>query len=270
VIPHSDAAGVVDAVGEGVAPSRTGRRVWVHGAQSYRPPGTAAECTVVPEALAADLPDAGSDEVGANLGIPGPTAHRAVFGDGPVTGATVLVHGVLGGVGALAAQLATWGGATDIGTVRRSGDLGGVPERAVAHAVALDRPDPASAIRDLAPSGVDRIVEVSLSDNADLDAAGAGVGIVIAAYATREDRPSLPFRPVLSDDVTIRLLGQRRLPGRRQAAGRRRPHHPAPSLWLASPVSEASRVVRAPPRGRSGEPSRGAQRCRSAHGSSAA
>ena len=210
-----------------------------------------------PEALAADLPDAGSDEVGANLGIPGPTAHRAVFGDGPVTGATVLVHGVLGGVGALAAQLATWGGATDIGTVRRSGDLGGVPERAVAHAVALDRPDPASAIRDLAPSGVDRIVEVSLSDNADLDAAGAGVGTVIAAYATREDRPSLPFRPVLSDDVTIRLLGQRRLPGRRQAAGRRRPHHPAPSLWLASPVSEASRVVRAPPRGRSGEPSRG-------------
>ena len=53
-----------------------------------------------------------SDEVGACLGIPGITAHRAVFGDGPVAGMTVLVHGVLGGVGSMAAQLAAWGGAT--------------------------------------------------------------------------------------------------------------------------------------------------------------
>jgi NADPH:quinone reductase len=220
VIPHSDAAGVVDAVGEGVDPSRTGRRVWVHGAQSYRAFGTAAQYTVVPEALAVDLPDAVSDEVGACLGIPGITAHRAVFGDGPVTGATVLVHGVLGGVGALAAQLATWGGARVIGTVRRSGDLGRVPEQAVAHAVALDRPDPAAAIRDLAPSGVDRIVEVSLSDNADLDVAVARVGTVIAAYATRDDRPSLPFWPMLFNNVTIRLLGSDDFPAaaKQQAA----------------------------------------------------
>jgi alcohol dehydrogenase-like protein len=93
VIPHSDATGVVDAVGEGVASSRIGRRVWVYGAQSYPAFGTAAEHTVVPESLAVDLPDEVSDEVGACLGIPGITAHRAVFGDGPVIGATVLVHG---------------------------------------------------------------------------------------------------------------------------------------------------------------------------------
>jgi NADPH2:quinone reductase len=99
VIPHSDGAGIVDAVGSGIARSRVGRRVWVYGAQSYRPFGTAAQCTVVPERLAVDLPDYMADEVGACLGIPGITAHRAVFGDGPVAGATVLVHGVLGGVG---------------------------------------------------------------------------------------------------------------------------------------------------------------------------
>jgi NADPH2:quinone reductase len=114
---------------------------------------------------------------------------------------------VLGGVGALAAQLASWGGATVIGTVRRRADLDQVPEQAVARDVALDQPDPAAAVRDLAPSGVDRIVEVSLSDNVDLDAAVAGIGTVIAAYATRDDRPGLPFWPMLFDNVTIRLLG---------------------------------------------------------------
>jgi len=65
-----------------------------------------------------------SDELGACLGIPGITAHRAVFADGPVTGKTVLVQGVLGAVGSLDAQLARWGGATVIGTVTRERDQG--------------------------------------------------------------------------------------------------------------------------------------------------
>src|SRR4051812_49277413 len=51
VIPHSDGAGTIDRVGAGVDPARAGRRVWVYGAQSYRPFGTAAQYTVVPEQL---------------------------------------------------------------------------------------------------------------------------------------------------------------------------------------------------------------------------
>jgi NADPH:quinone reductase len=207
VIPHSDGAGVIDAVGADVNPGRLGRRVWVYGAQSYRPYGTAAQFTVVPSALAVDLPDSVSDEVGACLGIPGITAHRAVCGDGSVAGATVLVHGVLGGVAALAAQLAGWAGATVIGTVRRTSDLDQVKSRAVAHTVALDQPDPAAAIRDVAGGGVDRIIEVAFSDNVDLDAAVAQNGTVIAAYATRGDRPDFPFWPMLFDNMSIRLLG---------------------------------------------------------------
>jgi NADPH2:quinone reductase len=207
VIPHSDAAGTIDAVGEGVSRSRVGRRVWVYGAQSYRPFGTAAQYTVVPDRLAVDLPDEVTDELGACLGVPGITAHRAVFGDGPVTGTTILVHGVLGGVGSFAGQLAKWGGATVIGTVRRTADLAGAGTPAADHLVALDGHDPAADIRRLAPQGVDRIVEVALSDNVDLDAAVARVGTTIAAYASREDRPDFPFWPMLFDNVTIRLLG---------------------------------------------------------------
>jgi NADPH2:quinone reductase len=206
VIPHSDGAGVIDAVGEGADPGLAGRRVWVYGAQSYRPFGTAAEWTVVPSEQAVELPDTVSDELGACLGIPGITAHRAVFSDGAVTGQMILVHGILGGVSSLAAQLARWGGATVIGTVTREADLGDAGV-AVAHAVSLDQPDPARAIRALAPDGVARIIEVALSDNIELDAAVAATGGVIAAYASRADSVELPFWPMLFSNLTIRLLG---------------------------------------------------------------
>ncbi len=218
VIPHSDGAGVVESAGRDVDPARIGRRAWVYGAQSYRPFGTAAQLTVVPEEQAVDLPDEVSEDLGACLGIPGITAHRAVFGDGPVRGQTVLVQGVLGGVGSLAAQLARWGGATVISTVRRRGDLGQVP--AWGQAVALDEPDPARAIRALAPGGVNRIIEVAFSDNVDLDAAVAANQAVIAAYATRQDRSGFAFWPMLFDNITIRLLGSDDFPAaaKQQAA----------------------------------------------------
>ena len=220
VIPHSDAAGVIDAVGQGVDTHRAGQRVWVYGAQSYRPFGTAAQYTLVPADLAVPLPEHVSDELGASLGIPGITAHRAVFADGPVDGKTVVVHGVLGGVGSMAAQLARWAGATVIGTVRRGTDLDLVDPAAVAHhAVALDSGDPASAIRAFAPQGVDRIIEVSLFDNAELDDAVAANGAVIAAYATRNARTEIPFWTLLFNNVTLRLIGSDDFPdqARRQA-----------------------------------------------------
>ncbi len=117
------------------------------------------------------------------------------------------MHGVLVGVSSLAGQLARWGGATVIATVTRSSDLARVDPAVVAHAVALDQCDPAGAIREFAPKGVDRIVEVALSENADLDAAVVANDAVIAAYATRADRPEIPFWPMLFANVTLRLLG---------------------------------------------------------------
>jgi NADPH2:quinone reductase len=218
IVPHSDGAGVIDAVGEGVDRSRIGQRVWVHGAQSYRPFGTAAERTVVPAEQAVELPDEVSDELGACLGIPGITAHRAIFGDGPVAGKTILIQGVLGAVGSIAAQLARWGGATVIGTVTRESDLEQIGS-AVAHGVTLNQPQPAEAIRAHAPDGIHRIIEVAFSENADLDAAVAAPDGVIAAYATRRARPDFPFWPMLFANLTIRLLGSDDFPpaAKRQA-----------------------------------------------------
>jgi D-arabinose 1-dehydrogenase-like Zn-dependent alcohol dehydrogenase len=93
VIPHSDGAGTIDRVGEGVPASRVGERVWCYGAQSYRPFGTAAEYVAISSGQAVPLPDAVSFEQGACLGIPGITAHRGVHVAGSVAGRVVLVQG---------------------------------------------------------------------------------------------------------------------------------------------------------------------------------
>src|SRR5246127_2854520 len=78
VIPHSDGAGVIDAVGAGVPADRVGERVWVYGAQSSRPFGPAAEYVALPNEQAVRLPDAVGFAIGACLGIPARTAHAAV------------------------------------------------------------------------------------------------------------------------------------------------------------------------------------------------
>lgn len=117
VIPHSDGAGTIDAVGVGVAAGRVGQRVWLYNAQFERPFGTAAEYTVVPEALAVVLPDGVSFEAGACLGVPALTAYHAIHIDGSVRGQTLLVQAGAGAVGYYAVQFAKADGARVIATV---------------------------------------------------------------------------------------------------------------------------------------------------------
>src|SRR4051794_29086914 len=57
VVPHSDGAGVIDRVGEGVASSRVGERVWLWNAAWGRPDGTAAQYVALPGRQAVALPD---------------------------------------------------------------------------------------------------------------------------------------------------------------------------------------------------------------------
>lgn len=81
IIPHSDGAGIIDAVGTGVAGERIGERVWTWNAAWQRSNGTAAEYVVLPQDQAVHLPDNVSFEEGACLGIPALTALRAVTTD---------------------------------------------------------------------------------------------------------------------------------------------------------------------------------------------
>ncbi|WP_295814074.1 alcohol dehydrogenase catalytic domain-containing protein, partial [uncultured Nitratireductor sp.] len=67
VIPHSDGAGEIDAVGAGVDHGRVGQRVWVWNGQWRRPFGTAAEAIVLPEAQAVPLPASVDFAAGACL-----------------------------------------------------------------------------------------------------------------------------------------------------------------------------------------------------------
>jgi NADPH2:quinone reductase len=114
VIPHSDGAGVIDRVGAGVPARRVGERVWLWNAQWKRPYGTAAEFVVLPASQAVPLPSNVGFEVGACLGIPALTAHRAVTCDGPIAGQSVLVSGGAGAVGRYAIQFAKLLGAGQV------------------------------------------------------------------------------------------------------------------------------------------------------------
>ena len=77
IIPHSDGAGVIDAVGDGVASKRIGERVWVWNAQWKRALGTASEFVCLPQGQAVTLPELVSFEAGACFGIPRSEEHTS-------------------------------------------------------------------------------------------------------------------------------------------------------------------------------------------------
>jgi NADPH2:quinone reductase len=193
LVPHQDGAGTVDAVGDGVDTTRVGERVWLWEAAWQRANGTAQEFVVLPARQVARLDDDVSFDVGASLGIPALTAHRCltVSADGPaqlspgaLEGRTVLAAGGAGAVGHAAIQLARWAGARVISTV--SGDeKAKLAEAAGSHHVVNYRgPHAAERIREHAPDGVDLVVEVAPTVNADLDLAVVAPNATVAVYAS--------------------------------------------------------------------------------------
>ena len=210
VIPHSDGAGIIDAVGEGVAASRIGQRVWCFGAQSYRPFGTAAEYVTVPSEQAVPLSESVSYEQGACLGIPGITAHRAVHVAGSVKDRVVLVQGGAGAVGLCAVALARHAGAYVIATVRSQKDIM-VAEKAGAHDVVctggLSEEGIVKQVRSFAPDGVHHIIEVAFHANIAIDEQILKQGGSIATYATGNISPSIPFWPLVFKNIRIFFLG---------------------------------------------------------------
>ncbi|MGI8713646.1 MAG: zinc-binding dehydrogenase [Solirubrobacteraceae bacterium] len=97
-------------------------------------------------------------------------------------------------------------GATVIAVVRDH-QIARAQELGADHVFSADRPDLASAIRDVAPDGVHRIAEVDLAAHIDLDAEVLAVGGVISSYFSSVDRPEIPYWKLGFADTTLRLLG---------------------------------------------------------------
>ncbi len=208
VIPNSDGAGVIEAVGDGVDDARIGERVWVYQAQYGRRFGTAAQYVALDSSRAATLPDNASFEVGACLGIPAMTAHRAVFADGEVAGQTILITGGAGRVGYYAIQWASQAGATVIASASNDVDKATCMD-AGAHHVINHRSDNVVDEILAASAGelIDRVVDVEFGANLPFTVEVLKIGGVIATYSsTQLSEPVLPFFTMMYKDLTLRTL----------------------------------------------------------------
>jgi NADPH2:quinone reductase len=220
VIPHSDGAGVIEAVGEGVSGQLVGQRVWTINGQWKRPFGTAAELIALPENQVAALPENLSTQTGASLGIPLLTAWYAVHVCGALLGKTVLVYGATGAVGGYATQLAALSGARVIG-VAGSAERCQLASRLGAEwVINRSEQDVVAAVREITDGkGVDAIIEVDAAANAarygellkfggDAVIYGSGAGVI-----------EVPFRSMIVGFATLRFFIVYNLPvAVRQAA----------------------------------------------------
>ena len=222
IVPHSDGAGTIDAVGAGVDTARIGERVWLWNAQGGgRAFGTAAEFVAVPAERAVALPPGTSFAEGAGLGVPGCTAHYAVYGDGPVGGRRILVHGGAGAVGHIAVQLATLGGAEVIATASAPHKAAVARAGGARHVIDYRREDVAAAVLERTRGeGVDRVIDVDLAANIDTNVEVLRVNGTIASYSsTSGPEFRLAYYPLAFKDVRIHFVqGYLLPPAARRAA----------------------------------------------------
>jgi NADPH:quinone reductase-like Zn-dependent oxidoreductase len=208
VIPHSDGAGIIEAVGNRVSEGRIGERVWVYEAQYGRQFGTAAEYVALESRRAVTLPDNACFEVGACIGIPMMTAHRCVFADGPVDGQTLVITGGAGRVGHYAVQWASQAGAQVIATASNEEDAENC-RRAGASVIVNHRDENWAAQAVVANDGnlVDRVIDVEFGANlpAVLDMIRTS-GTIVSYSSTIVTEPKLPFYRMMFMDLLIRLV----------------------------------------------------------------
>jgi NADPH2:quinone reductase len=205
-VPHQDGAGVIDAVGDGVDDRHVGQRVWLYLAAFQNRWGTAAEYSVVPAERTVPLPDAAPDELGASLGVPAVTAAYCLGADpGRLSGATVLVTGGAGAVGHYAIELAKHAGARVVTTVSSAEKAELATAAGADLVVDYRQPGYVEAVQRFSPV-VDRVVEVALGANLDLDLAVSHPGTEIVTYASERTDPVLPTRRLMAANVAIRYV----------------------------------------------------------------
>jgi NADPH:quinone reductase-like Zn-dependent oxidoreductase len=207
VVPHSDGAGVIEAVGEGVDRARLGERVWLWNGQWKRAFGTAAEYIALPAAQAVRLPEAVSFEAGACLGIPALTALHGLLTDGGCAGQRVLVSGGAGSVGHYAVQMARLLGAAQvIATISGPAKAAHAIEAGADATVNYREEDvPARIMALTGGAGVDRVVEVDLAGNGRLLHQLCAHGAIVAGYGSNTQEAIFPFSPTIQTGIGVRF-----------------------------------------------------------------
>lgn len=198
--PGMDAAGVVEAIGEGVTNVVSGDRVYIFTTLS----GAYAERAVCNASRVYPLPGRITYAQGAALGVPYGTAYRALMQRARVMpGEVVFVHGASGGVGIAAVQIARAAGMTVIGTGGTEEGRRLVAEQGAHHV--LDHHDPEYLQKALALTngrGVDVIVEMLANVNLGKDLpilARGGRVVVVGSRGPVEINP----RDTMSRDAAI-------------------------------------------------------------------
>ena len=205
VIPHSDGAGTVEAVGPGIDRSMVGARVFVRNGQWRRACGTAAQFIAIDAGCVHPLPENVGFEIGAALGIPALTAAYAVLKDGPVDGQTVLIHGGGGTVARLAVQIAVDSGAAVIATTGDMARAGRISDAGAATVIDYRNPDLVSAVKAAAGTAeVTRIIDPECGSNiaTSIDIL-AEKGIIVGYGSVLAPVPELPFPKMMFKNITL-------------------------------------------------------------------
>jgi NADPH:quinone reductase-like Zn-dependent oxidoreductase len=208
VVPHSDGAGTVEAVGEGVDRARIGERVWIWNGQWRRAFGTAAEYIALPSAQAVRLPENTGFDEGACLGIPALTALHALLTDGGVSGRRVLVTGGAGSVGHYAIQFARLLGAAQVlATVSSEEKAAHATVAGADLAINYREEDVPERVRALTGGhGVDRVVEVDVSGNAPMLPSLLAPGGICAVYGANGPSAEISFGAAIMKGIALRFF----------------------------------------------------------------
>ncbi len=205
IIPHSDGAGIIEKVGDGVSGFELGQRVWVLNAQYLRPLGTAAEYVVLPQNLVLPLPDGADLNEGACFGIPFLTAYRALTMEGDIKGQTVLIQGGAGAVGHYLIQIAKRLGATVLSTVSSEEKAAYVTDAAADGAlIYTDKGYVAGLLEATDGAGVDRIIEVNLSGNGLTYGEVLKPGGTVIVYGTNDPVAQVPAMDFIRRGATLK------------------------------------------------------------------
>lgn len=207
VIPHSDGAGVIDAVGAGVPASRIGERVWIWNGQWNRASGTAAQFIALPSPQAVRTPDGLGDAEAACLGIPAFTALQAVRLAQVQAGMTVLVAGGAGSVGHYAVQFAKRRGATVLTTVSSEAKAAHARRAGADHTILYRDEDVGARVKQLTGGrGVDAVIEMDFTANAKLYPACVRPGATIVVYGMGQTEATLPTFWFMRNHVTLKFV----------------------------------------------------------------